>query len=422
MNVHRLCGPFGHNRDPTDCTRGSNDAGPDLDRAGRRIDRPRAEAVGAPQHRRRHGIPAREDFFPKLCLLQIAAGEQILCVDAMRCRLDPLLPPFTADATRKIVHAARQDLEALYFPTRRVMTPIFDTQVAAGCVGLKPQIGYAELASTLLGVRLTKEQTRTDWSRRPLSPRTARLRGRRRALPRRHRRAARRAAARARPRGLGRRGLRGARGRAPLRAAAGRVLGAAARPRAARPGAARARAGRSRCGASDWPRDRDLPRSWILADAAIFDVAFANPASAAALYEVRGIPPSFNRQFAESLVEALQQQARAAVVDSAPRQDARPTDAQKALLDRLIGVVDARAAELGLSAEILAPRGELKALALRQSRRSRARRLAARRNRGIIVVESRLGTPHRALEAREHRFDVRVRVDDPQAARFRGSG
>ena len=302
-------------------------------------------------------------FFPKLCLLQIAAGEEIFCVDAMRCRLDPLLPPFTADATRKIVHAARQDLEALYFPTRRVMTPIFDTQIAAGCVGLKPQIGYAELASTLLGVRLTKEHTRTDWSRRPLSPEQLSyaaddvrylagiaelLEGRLRELGR-EAWVAEDCAALADTRLY----------EPPPAASWERLRGIAQLDPEPRARAKAIAVWRERLA-----RDRDLPRSWILADAAIFDIAFANPASAAALYEVSGIPPSFNRQFAASLVEALQQQARAAVVDSAPRQDARPTDAQKALLNRLIGVVDARAAELGLSAEILAPRGELKALAL----------------------------------------------------------
>jgi ribonuclease D len=47
-----------------------------------------------------------------------------------------------------------------------------------------------------------------------------------------------------------------------------------------------------------------------------------------------------------------------------PVQDSRPTPEQKALLDRLIKIVDARAAELQVSAEVLAPRGELKALAM----------------------------------------------------------
>jgi ribonuclease D len=50
--------------------------------------------------------------------------------------------------------------------------------------------------------------------------------------------------------------------------------------------------------------------------------------------------------------------------DLAPIQDSRPTPEQKALLERLSKIVDARAAELKVSAEVLAPRGELKALAM----------------------------------------------------------
>src|SRR6202795_1141291 len=85
-------------------------------------------------------------FFPKLCLLQLAAVGQVWYVDTLRVgSLDPLMPALTAAAARKVIHAARQDLEAVYLNSKRVMTPVFDTQIAAGCIGLKPQIGYAEL-------------------------------------------------------------------------------------------------------------------------------------------------------------------------------------------------------------------------------------------------------------------------------------
>jgi ribonuclease D len=109
-------------------------------------------------------------FFPKLCLLQLAAGGKIWCVDTLRIgSLDPLMPALTAASSRKIIHAARQDLEAVYLSAKRVISPVFDTQIAAGCIGLKPQVGYAELVKTLLGVTVPKGQTRTDWSKRPLT-------------------------------------------------------------------------------------------------------------------------------------------------------------------------------------------------------------------------------------------------------------
>src|SRR5476649_1318421 len=109
-------------------------------------------------------------FFPKLCLLQLSANGGIWCVDTLRGgSLEPLVNALTAPQTRKVIHAARQDLEAFYLTTKRVISPVFDTQIAAGCIGLKPQVGYAELVKTLLNVTIPKGQTRTDWSKRPLT-------------------------------------------------------------------------------------------------------------------------------------------------------------------------------------------------------------------------------------------------------------
>ncbi|HUX74536.1 MAG TPA: ribonuclease D [Steroidobacteraceae bacterium] len=301
-------------------------------------------------------------FFPKLCLLQIAAGDGLWCVDAMRGRLDPLVPVLTAPACRKLIHAARQDLEALYLTAKCVSTPVFDTQIAAGCVGLKPQIGYAELAYTLLAVTVTKEQTRTDWSRRPLRPEQLayaaddvrylqeiafRLEERARELGRAHWVAEDCAALgdlrlyEPDPQ-LAWQRLRGIAQLAPEPRARAKAI-AVWRERLA--------------------RDRDLPRAWILGDAAIFDVANANPRSAAGLRALRTIPAAFNERFAEGLLETLREAAQGGATDMQPAQDKRPTDAQAALLERLFGIVDARAAALGVSAEILAPRGDLKTLA-----------------------------------------------------------
>src|SRR5271155_4373362 len=67
-------------------------------------------------------------FFPGLCLLQLAAGGQIWCVDTLRCgSLEPLVPALTAPGAPKIIHSARQDLEAFYLNVKRVISPIFDT-------------------------------------------------------------------------------------------------------------------------------------------------------------------------------------------------------------------------------------------------------------------------------------------------------
>jgi ribonuclease D len=289
-------------------------------------------------------------FFPKLCLLQIAAADRLWCIDTLRIRsLDPLMSALTAPRVRKVIHAARQDLEAVYLTTKRVMGPVFDTQVAAGCVGLKPQVGYAELVKTLLNVSIPKGQTRTDWSKRPLSREqleyaaddvlylgdvAGHLSQRLRELGREHW-VAEDCELLADPELY----------EPDPTQAWTRLRGLA---QLAPPARARAKA------IAVWreklARARDLPRAWILADPAIFATA-------------QGAPAPLNDSLAASLQAALDDAAGESA-DQAPGRDARPTPEQKAVIERLGKIVDARAAELGLSAEILAPRGELKALAM----------------------------------------------------------
>jgi ribonuclease D len=289
-------------------------------------------------------------FFPKLCLLQLAAAGQIWCVDTLRISgLDPLMPALTAPLARKMIHSARQDLEAVYLSTKRVMSPVFDTQIAAGCIGLKPQVGYAELVKTLLDVTIPKGQTRTDWSKRPLTRDQLdyaaddvlylgdvanHLSQRLRELGREHwvledclELEDKQLYEPDPSQAWGR--LRGLAQLAPASRGRAKVIAIWREKQA---------------------RARDLPRAWILSDAAIFATA-------------QGSPPPLNDSLAASLEDALKE-ASNDVLDEEPSQDARPTPEQKAVIERLSKIVDARAAELNVSAEILAPRGELKALAM----------------------------------------------------------
>jgi ribonuclease D len=104
-----------------------------------------------------------------LCLVQIAHGDEAVCIDPLAVTdLAALAPLLTGPETVKIMHAARQDLEVL-LPAVGLVRPVFDTQIAASLAGFPAQIGYAELARRLLDVDLPKAHTRTDWTRRPLS-------------------------------------------------------------------------------------------------------------------------------------------------------------------------------------------------------------------------------------------------------------
>ena len=110
-------------------------------------------------------------YYPRLCLIQATIGGEILLVDALAIRDGGALARELAGAgRRKLVHAARQDIEALLPLTDEPIAPVFDTQQAAALLGFPAQVGYAELVRLVLGVELAKGHARTDWARRPLSP------------------------------------------------------------------------------------------------------------------------------------------------------------------------------------------------------------------------------------------------------------
>jgi ribonuclease D len=109
-------------------------------------------------------------YAPHLGLVQIAAGDTIVCVDPladmdMGHYWDLLFDPARAN----ILHSGSQDMEVLWFTCKQVIQNPIDTQVCSALLGYPAQIGYAGLAKELLDVDISKDQTRTDWTRRPLT-------------------------------------------------------------------------------------------------------------------------------------------------------------------------------------------------------------------------------------------------------------
>ena len=109
-------------------------------------------------------------YHPRLCLIQVATPELSACIDAIRLpQLDPFLALLYRPDVTKVFHSASQDLEVLYRLRAEPLAPLFDTQIAATLLGHRDQIGYGALVEAMLGLRLPKGHTRTDWRRRPLS-------------------------------------------------------------------------------------------------------------------------------------------------------------------------------------------------------------------------------------------------------------
>ncbi len=108
-------------------------------------------------------------YFHRLGLIQVAGDGVCAAVDPILISdISPFLDIITNPKVLKIFHAARQDLEILVRLTGQVITPVFDTQVAAAVVGWGAQISFAKIVQKVTGKKILKTETYTDWCRRPL--------------------------------------------------------------------------------------------------------------------------------------------------------------------------------------------------------------------------------------------------------------
>jgi ribonuclease D len=110
-------------------------------------------------------------FWPKLCVVQLASDDEAAAIDALSPDIDlaPFLDLMLNPDVTKVFHAARQDIEIIWKLSGDTPKPLFDTQVAAMVCGYGDQVSYEQLASSLAGARIDKSSRFTDWSRRPLS-------------------------------------------------------------------------------------------------------------------------------------------------------------------------------------------------------------------------------------------------------------
>ena len=110
-------------------------------------------------------------YYPLLCVAQMASPDEAVVVDALAPGID--LAPFYAlmadERVMKVFHAARQDIEIVWHAAKLIPHPIFDTQVAAMVLGYGDSISYEQLVQRITGDSLDKSHRFTDWTRRPLS-------------------------------------------------------------------------------------------------------------------------------------------------------------------------------------------------------------------------------------------------------------
>lgn len=112
-----------------------------------------------------------EDCYrPDLCLIQVASRDELAIIDPMGLEEVSRFWDLLLDPTRKIVvHAGREEVLFCYRATGQKIPNLFDIQLAAGFIGLEYPASYGNLLQKIIGYKLEKGETRTDWRARPLS-------------------------------------------------------------------------------------------------------------------------------------------------------------------------------------------------------------------------------------------------------------
>lgn len=304
-------------------------------------------------------------YFARLCLIQMATTETSYLIDAIALegKLEPLARVLGAPGVVKIVHAGSQDIEILLRATGSTVAPVFDTQIAATLAGFPTQVGYAQLAHDLLGVKIDKSDTFTDWSVRPLSetqlvyaeadvlhlPEVYRLlherlmrEGRLGWLADDFERLADPATYEVDPRVQYRR-VKRASSLDRRSVAVLRELAAWRETEAQR---------------------RDTPKRWLISDESLIEVARRRPASTSELAAIRGVNDRVASRNASAVLAAIE--AGMAVPDDElprlPKRDRIPTDAQP-VADLLNAVLRVRAREHGVAPGLIASRDDLERFA-----------------------------------------------------------
>ena len=114
-----------------------------------------------------------QTYWPKLCLIQIAAAGIDAIIDPLAQGIDlkPFYDLLKQPHIVKVLHAARQDIEIFCQQGGVIPAPLFDTQIAAMVCGFGDAASYETLARKLAKVEIDKSARYSDWSHRPLSKR-----------------------------------------------------------------------------------------------------------------------------------------------------------------------------------------------------------------------------------------------------------
>ncbi|WP_448246501.1 ribonuclease D [Thalassotalea agariperforans] len=109
-------------------------------------------------------------LYPKLGLLQVCDGNTIALIDPIK--IDDLSPFWQLLADKnitKVLHACSEDLEVFLHAGNCKPENLIDSQIMMAFLGHGISLGYAAMVQHFLNIELDKSESRTDWTKRPLS-------------------------------------------------------------------------------------------------------------------------------------------------------------------------------------------------------------------------------------------------------------
>ena len=107
-------------------------------------------------------------YWPQLALIQFGWREKVALVDPLAVDPAPLGRLFAGPGTA-VAHAAGQDVDILHTACGAAPSSVFDTQIAAGFLGMSTP-SLARLVDQVLGISLPKTDQLSDWLHRPIPP------------------------------------------------------------------------------------------------------------------------------------------------------------------------------------------------------------------------------------------------------------
>ena len=109
-------------------------------------------------------------LYPKLGLLQVFDGEQLALIDPVAIDdLTPFWQLLTNEKIIKVLHACSEDLEVFLTSGNCKPVNLIDTQIMMSFLGHGLSMGYAAMVAHYTSIELDKSESRTDWTKRPLS-------------------------------------------------------------------------------------------------------------------------------------------------------------------------------------------------------------------------------------------------------------